>query len=209
MSEYEQLPMPISGTIPSLKTMVHTIKHYCLPEYPANDKGQKPFIGVVLDEVVKEIEASICIQQTNHETEMANVKYIQAIPALCRGEAVPCAMHVSQPIVELRQKYQRAEARIAELEAEVQRLREQTQWRPIETAPKDKPLLLGRFWRNALWDKNEPSVFFQWTGSWEDRSLDKSGCSSDWTEYHGLQPTHWMPLPQPPQEQESESERCV
>ena len=76
---------------------------------------------------------------------------------------------------------------------------EQASWMPIEAAPKDKPLLLlGRFWRNTRWNKDESSVFFQWTGSWIDRSLDKSGLSSGWTEYHGLQPTHWMPLPQPP-----------
>jgi len=77
--------LPETGTVESLKIMVNTIKQYCLPEYPANDKGQKPFIGVVLDEVVKEIEASIFRQETLQETAAADAKYIAAIP--CGEEA--------------------------------------------------------------------------------------------------------------------------
>lgn len=40
---------------------------------------------------------------TLKETAAAMEKYIYAIPALCRGDEVACALHVSQPIKELRE----------------------------------------------------------------------------------------------------------
>ncbi len=110
--------LPETGTVESLKIIVNTIKQYCLPEFPENDKGQKPFIGVVLDEVVKETEASICRQETLQETAAAMEKYIYAIPALCRGEDVACALHVSSPIKELRARISALEAMVREFLAE-------------------------------------------------------------------------------------------
>jgi len=92
------------GTIESLKTVVNTIKTYAIPEYPENELGQVPFIRAVLDAVVSQVEASIARQETDRETAAANEKYIFSIPALCRGEEVTCALHVSQPIHDLRQQ---------------------------------------------------------------------------------------------------------
>ena len=81
------------------------------------------------------------------------------------------------------------------------------QWQPIETAPKDgQTLLLGYFnkcnrWRtvrgqyfsqeqiNAEWD--EPGV-----PGWYETAENADDPPSCW----GINPTHWMPLPEPPQE---------
>ena len=93
------------------------------------------------------------------------------------------------------------DSRIAELEAEIARLREQTQWRPIETAPKDGSLILG--WDNKvmrgkgaacvmLWARNEHTQKHEWMNFSNAYRVDN--------------PRYWMPLPQPPQTQESESE---
>lgn len=78
-----------------------------------------------LNDQVQDAQACIAeLEQRNAELEKelatlketaADANYIAAIPALCRGEEVPCALHVSQPINELR-------ARIAELEKMVELL---------------------------------------------------------------------------------------
>lgn len=53
--------------------------------------------------------------ETANEMIQSLEKNIAAIPAICRGETVPCAMHVSQPIIEMK----------ANLEAEIRRLKSQ------------------------------------------------------------------------------------
>ena len=77
-------------------------------------------------------------------------------------------------------------------EAEVQRLREQTQWRPIENCDLDyastEQVLLSTTSGTA-------------TGWW----FKHFGCWSDGRR-EIINPTHYMLLPQPPQAQESERE---
>lgn len=80
----------------------------------ACEMTDSPFMTV--SELKAKLEAE---RDTERELTATYAKYIAAIPALCRGEEVPCAMHVSQPIKELR-------ARIAELEQMV------LEWQPIE-----------------------------------------------------------------------------
>lgn len=73
------------------------------------------------------------------------------------------------------------------------------EWQPIETAPKETEILVGRYvdkeWRicqsghyyepgNYL--ENEPPGWF-WSCDWDNGSV---------TDDEG--PTHWMPLPEPP-----------
>ena len=66
------------------------------------------------------------------------------------------------------------------------------EWQPIETAPKDGTLVL-------VWDEDTGGAFaaqflVEVTG-W--------GNPGEWMDWHGmrlLQPTHWMPLPDPPHE---------
>jgi hypothetical protein len=62
-------------------------------------------------------------------------------------------------------------------------------WRPIETAPKDKDVLVYQPSENivisAFWQ--EDGYFHGWM-NWS--------CRSDGWQ---LAPTHWMPLPEPPQ----------
>lgn len=66
-----------------------------------------------------------------------------------------------------------------------------TEWQPIETAPKDADIQLGGpgWVRHGYWDKYE-KVHGAWT----------SGRVSSWgyEEVELLDPTHWMPLPEPP-----------
>ena len=80
-------------------------------------------------------------------------------------------------------------------EAEVQKLREQTQWRPIETAPKRQPVLV-------LCEGGQCYVLYQ-TDNGE-------GYMDNWRWHDGTAfgrwPIKYMLLPQPPQAQESESE---
>lgn len=64
----------------------------------------------------------------------------------------------------------------------VERELPESQWQPIETAPKDGSEFLS-------W-----SELSQWVTHWDEKSkIWKSG------EGYGLKPTHWMPLPEPPE----------
>jgi hypothetical protein len=58
---------------------------------------------------------------------------------------------------------------------------EVTGWRPIETAPKDGTEVLA-------WEDSAEKLFYEEDmGAWVDH---------EYIEYH---PTHWMPLPEPPE----------
>lgn len=65
-----------------------------------------------------------------------------------------------------------------------------SEWRPIETAPKDGSTIL--VWNGQL-------VFDVWwweeDGAWVDGATD---AYDDYTQYTGL--THWQPLPAPPED---------
>lgn len=62
-----------------------------------------------------------------------------------------------------------------------------SEWQPIETAPKEDGCeILG-------WDGNSVQVLEWWAGGGNPRLA----C---WMDGHGIsfEPTHWMPLPEPP-----------
>lgn len=59
-------------------------------------------------------------------------------------------------------------------------------WQPIETAPKDGKWLLG-FYRGKC-------IIYRWS----QRQFDKCGNGWDFTANGLHSPTHWMPLPAPP-----------
>lgn len=66
-------------------------------------------------------------------------------------------------------------------------------WRPIESAPKDQKILVwarGYHWV-AGWDDDryakKPRPFWDYSNLWG-----KTGCRE-------TPPTHWMPLPDPPE----------
>ena len=69
-----------------------------------------------------------------------------------------------------------------------------TEWRPIETAPKGKP----------LFSEDGPYVLLGWSGS--DHIVIGSyrtygSLGAVWRDGYGgaiMKPTHWMPLPAPP-----------
>jgi hypothetical protein len=62
-------------------------------------------------------------------------------------------------------------------------------WRPIKTAPKDKPILLlmEGYAIEGAWDDDE------WFDRWEPVSLDCHGCGCCGAT--PAEPTHWLPLP--------------
>lgn len=71
-------------------------------------------------------------------------------------------------------------------------------WQPIDTAPKDKHILLFGMQRPMpqLYAKI-PQVF---SGYWD--NIDEAWCS-DGSTWEGpfYDPTHWMPLPEPPKDE--------
>jgi hypothetical protein len=109
--------------------------------------------------------------QTITEVTMSGLRSIQE-----RGNIGPCRCSVSA-----------SKARIKALE-------DAAKWRPIESAPKDGTIILisgyvgnrpesgERFVVSAMW--------WDESGGWKDDAL-----STDF-----YPPTHWMPLPNPPQE---------
>lgn len=68
-------------------------------------------------------------------------------------------------------------------------------WQPIETAPRDKHLLLYGTQLPCEGINMAGPVHF--TGYWD--AIDEAWCStgSTWTGPF-YEPTHWMPLPRPP-----------
>jgi hypothetical protein len=76
-------------------------------------------------------------------------------------------------------------------------------WRPIESAPKDRPLLLAAY--------IVPSDEAQRNGSrpiWHIETGRAFGTKLDrWTNVLGQQPSHWQPLPQPPAASDLEERR--
>ena len=68
-----------------------------------------------------------------------------------------------------------------------------TDWKPIETAPEDRPLL--------LWTGSN-----QYVGTWAQNPFtgDVSFivCTLESGDQVLIKPTHWQPLPQPPEKQE-------
>ena len=60
-------------------------------------------------------------------------------------------------------------------------------WQPIETAPKDRTEIL------AVRDKEIKIVFWY-------PHLKEWGSQEDWADDGTWEPTHWMPLPEPPKE---------
>jgi hypothetical protein len=99
-------------------------------------------------------------------------------------------------------------------------------WQPIETAPKDKPILAycnheadsffvnenaGRLTVYAAHHEGGSHCdtgihIVEWGGAWDDRSYFEpdAGHVSDWWFVSGSEfemaanPTHWMPMPEPP-----------
>ena len=72
------------------------------------------------------------------------------------------------------------------LMAEIARLRADAEWRPISTAPKDRTIELGFDYPGHLFTCS--------SGYWTDHN------GGGWVRQCLYQPTHWRPLPQPPEE---------
>lgn len=80
------------------------------------------------------------------------------------------------------------------LEAALAEEQAKHQWQPIETAPKDGTLILGldtKVMRGKgaacvmLWARNETTQKHEWMNFWNAYRVDG--------------PSHWQPLPQPPE----------
>jgi hypothetical protein len=72
--------------------------------------------------------------------------------------------------------------------AEIERLRAEREWQPIETAPKDEMFIY--YWprrgKRAI-----GLAYLAKDGRWRDSEM-------DWEKR--IDPTHWMPLPAPPED---------
>jgi hypothetical protein len=71
-------------------------------------------------------------------------------------------------------------------------------WRPIETAPKDETEVLLYF-PNGYWATGENMVTGFWGGEPEEPAWYFSESDSKPMTAFGSCPTHWMPLPRPPE----------
>lgn len=59
----DRLSNPPSGTTESLRVLLNTIREYALPELPANEHGQVPFLRTIFDAALDEVEATIELQK--------------------------------------------------------------------------------------------------------------------------------------------------
>lgn len=69
-----------------------------------------------------------------------------------------------------------------------------SEWQPIESAPKDNPILLYVVQRPDMYCEavGEPDGWQHMdVGYWDP-------IERDWVTWHSGDPTHWMPLPEPP-----------
>lgn len=79
-----------------------------------------------------------------------------------------------------------------------------TEWKPIETAPKNgTPFLtfstdaLCQARESALGYQSTPVLVMAWMASNKyPYPVDEHG---DWHDFHCYEPTHWAPLPEPPE----------
>lgn len=70
-----------------------------------------------------------------------------------------------------------------------------TKWQPIESAPRDEPILLALTVRNNKSGAEWWEMHSAWVRS-DDEQIGSYGSDPGWT----LEDfTHWMPLPDPPQ----------
>jgi len=69
-----------------------------------------------------------------------------------------------------------------------------TKWQPIETAPRDGTVFLGSYCELC------PPVIYKWVGLFGHFTGQTKPFLYSATDYP--QPTHWMPLPEPPKEGE-------
>jgi hypothetical protein len=68
------------------------------------------------------------------------------------------------------------------------------EWQPIETAPRDETAVLLYF--PGSWETDGVRVGWWHEGAWYEHEWS----SNPMTDFYE-EPTHWMPLPHPPQEQ--------
>ena len=96
---------------------------------------------------------------------------------------------------ECNDRYEAAQARIAELERALAKEQQRHQWRDIETAPKEdeQDILLGYWWRNLFDPEAVQPIFKQCVGRWTNFN------GGGWVTSSGGNVTHWQPLPQPPE----------
>lgn len=88
----------------------------------------------------------------------------------------------------------------------VMQSKEVPQWQPIETAPKDGTEIIGAFYRD--YGGGSTSSYGPWTVAWDGKKWRSSWDKAEVVEYMSdfgteykepdIQPTHWMPLPNPP-----------
>ena len=66
-------------------------------------------------------------------------------------------------------------------------------WQPIETAPKGRRILLwGKYWSDSQGYMDIPliGIWNNFNERWE----------AAWMGWFGIRPTHWMPLPELPED---------
>ena len=98
-----------------------------------------------------------------------------------------CAVQFSDALAELEQLHDGAAPQ------------HESQWQPIETAPRDEQILLyGHYWSDQQGMMQKPLI-----GMW---NANACRWEAAWMCWFGVRPTHWMPLPQHPDTGETTSQ---
>jgi len=82
-----------------------------------------------------------------------------------------------------------SDAVISQALTALQTLRDKVGWQPIETAPRDGDWIIVVSGKNIIGDSDTPYLA-RWAQEW---SSFRNGLNND------TKPTHWMPLPTPPE----------
>lgn len=74
-----------------------------------------------------------------------------------------------------------------------------TEWKPIDTAPKDGTAILI-YPAYSMWlDHKKLPNYIPYVCRWKDDAFGAGWIEASGEEYHLFEPTHWMPLPAAPE----------
>lgn len=153
---------------------------------------------------------------TSHPTEPKLPESLEAMPEMDRANALPySAIRYIDGYPESYVKaYARAyaEAALKARDAEIERLRGDAEWRPIESAPKGRKLIVGYFnklgkWRTVMGRYYLPKTLINENDNLDLNEDDDGYAPEGWYEESESQssilptdepPTHWKPLSKGP-----------
>lgn len=163
------------------------------------------------------------------QSELADLKETNEILRVIRQEIedrmIQANLDNSSTVMALRQELETVRARLSHWQA-IADARLPSEWQPIETSPKDGTTILI-FYRNECGKDRTIKAFFAEKYSLESSDDGSEYCEEkdeyfapegwyevidNWEDYSSVfvqhEPTHWMPLPEPPAGTEGNGDGC-